>query len=422
MEEALPEFTFLDLLLVLARRKHFILAFTAICAVLAGAVSLVLPKEYTATVTILPPQQNSSLSGTLAMQLAGLSSMSGLAGGGLGLKNLNDMYVAMLKSRSVEDAVIQQYGLMQEYDKKYRVDARKALERHTEIEGSSKDGLIRLSFENPNPSRAAAIANGYVDEFRTLSQHLAISEASQRRLVFQQQLDKTNKDLANAEEALKETELSTGMVQIDSQARAMIESAARLRAQVAAKQVQIEAMRTYAAPDNPALAQAEGELDGLRSQFAKLVGSSGNSANDLFLPKGEIPQAALEYVRKLRDVKYYEAIFDILARQLELAKLDEAKEGAFIQVVDGAVPPERKSFPKRLLITSAAAAGGLSLAIIIVLLQTGLNRMRIDPVKSEKLFLLKQALRRRAKQAPYREGAYRGRVAKRNETGDSRGE
>jgi hypothetical protein len=101
----------------------------------------------------------------------------------------------------------------------------------------------------------------------------------------------------------------------------------------------------------------------------------------------------------LRDVKYYEAIFDILARQLELAKLDEAKEGAFIQVVDAASPPERKSFPKRILITLAAAAGGFSLAIMIVLFQTGLNRLRSDPVKKEKLFLIHQALRRREGQS-----------------------
>ena len=117
-------------------------------------------------------------------------------------------------------------------------------------------------------------------------------------------------------------------------------------------------MHTYAAADNPALAEAQQELDGLRAQFAKLVGSHGSAEDDVFLPKGQIPEAGLEYIRKLRDVKYYEAIFDILARQLELAKLDEAKEGAFIQVVDAAAPPERKSFPKRILITLAAAARG----------------------------------------------------------------
>jgi tyrosine-protein kinase Etk/Wzc len=391
-----PDFTFLDLILVLLRRWRFILYFTAIATSLAAAISFVLPKEYTATVIILPPQQNSSLSSTLAMQLAGLGAMSGLTGSGLGLKSLNDMYVAMLKSRSVEDAVIEHFGLMQEYRKKYHVDARKTLERHAEIEGSTKDGLIRVSIENPDPQRAAQIANGYVEQFRILSQHLAITEASQRRVIFEQQLEKTKNDLSNAEESLKQTELTTGMVQLDSQARAMIEAAARLRAEVVAKEVQVESMRSYAGDENPALIAAQGELANLRQQFAQLVGSSGSASGDLFLPKGQVPQAGLDYVRKLRDVKYYEAIFDILARQLELAKLDEAKEGAFIQVVEAAVPPEKKSFPKRLWITLGAMAVGLTVGTLFVLFEAGLVRMRKDPAKREKLDEIRQVVGRTA--------------------------
>src|ERR1700733_1982794 len=229
LSETGSDFTLLDLILVILRRWKFIFYFTAITTLLTAAVSFVLPREYTATVIILPPQQNSSLSSTLAMQLAGRGAMSGLTSGGLGLKSLNDMYVAMLKSRSIEDAVIEHYGLMQEYRKRYYVDARKTFERHAEIEGSTKDGLIRVSIENSDPQRAAQIANGYVEQFRKLSQHLAITEASQRRVIFEQQLEKTKNDLSNAEESLKQTELTTGMVQLDSQARAMIEAAARLR-------------------------------------------------------------------------------------------------------------------------------------------------------------------------------------------------
>jgi tyrosine-protein kinase Etk/Wzc len=388
-------FTLLDFVLVLARRRRFILSFAAVVTVLAGAVSFVLPKEYTATVIILPPQQNSSLGSTLAMQLAGLGSMSELAGAGLGLKSLNDMYVTMLKSRSVEDAVIQHYGLMQEYHKKYYVDARRVLEKHSEINGSTKDGLIRVSIENPNPVRAAEIANGYVEQFRTLSQHLAVTEASRRRIIFEQQLEKTKNDLSNAEEALKQTELTTGMVELDSQARAMIEAAARLRAEVVAKEVEVESMRSYAGDQNPDLVAAQDELNHLRQQFTQLVGSNGNGSGDLFLPKGQVPQAGLEYIRKLRDVKYYEAIFDILARQLELAKLDEAKEGGFIQIVEAATPPERKSFPKRLLITLGAAAVGLSGGVLAVLFEAAFLRMRNDPANREKLELIAETVGRR---------------------------
>jgi tyrosine-protein kinase Etk/Wzc len=383
--------TFLGVLVVLARRKKMILWMTVGFAALACIVSFIIPPEYTATIVILPPQQSSSLSSILG-DFGGLSSLAGLASSALGGKNLQDMYVSMLKSESVEDSVIQKYGLMQEYHKKYFYDARKRLEWHTTIDGSKKDGLIRLSFEDHNPARAAEIANGYIEILRGLSQHLAITEAAQRRVIFEQQLEKAKDDLANSEEALKQTELSTGFVQIDSQARALIESAARLRAQVVAKEVQIQAMQAYAGEGNPDLQEQEQELAGLRSQFNSLVGSEGNSPDDLFLSKGNVPEAALEYARKLRDVKYNEAIFEVLARQLEIAKIDEAKEGGFLQIVNPAITPERRSFPKRTWFTLGFAAFGLSFSMMLALLQVRVARMRANPIDAAQLEQLKEAV------------------------------
>ena len=182
------------------------------------------------------------------------------------------------------------------------------------------------------------------------------------------------------------------MGQVDGQARAMIDSAARLRAQIVAKEVQIEAMRSYAGDENPALTQAQTELEGLRAQFSNMVGSKGGSADDVFIPKGKVPQAGLEYVRRLRDVKYYEAIFEILAKQLELAKLDEAREGAFIQVVDPAMAPEKKSYPNRGLLAIGGLATGFTFGIMFALLQGGLVRMQHNPVMKDKLELLKRSL------------------------------
>jgi tyrosine-protein kinase Etk/Wzc len=387
------DLTFLDVLLIVTQRKKLVGLVTAICIGVALILAFALPQSYTATVIILPPQGNASMSSMLASQLAGVgSAVSGMAGSMLGMKNVNDMYVSMLKSRTVEDAVIQRYGLQSEYRKTYLGDTRKALEHHTKIDGSTKDGLIRLNFSDRNPNRAAEVANGYIEQFRNLSQNLAITEASQRRVIFENQLQKTKVDLENADEALKRTQLATGMVQVDGQARAMIDSAARLRAQIVAKEVQIEAMRSYAGDENPNLTQAQTELDGLRAQFNKLVGSNGGSADDVFLPKGQVPQAGLEYVRKLRDVKYYEAIFDVLAKQLEIAKLDEAREGAFIQVVDPAIPPEQKSFPKRGLFVLAGVGLGFTCGIMLALLQGGLVRMQHNPVTKDKLDLLRRSL------------------------------
>jgi uncharacterized protein involved in exopolysaccharide biosynthesis len=379
----------LDLLIVIVERKRIVLWITAISILIAIVISLLLPKKYMATVTLLPPQEGTSMSAALATQLGNLGGMAAV--GGLGLKNPNDRYVAMLQSRTVEDAMVLHFGLMQAYRVRYLSDARKDFESNVTVDGSGKDGLIHISVEDRDPRRSAELANGYVDQFRVLSQHLAITEASQRRLFFEQELEQTKNNLASAEEALKQTELSTGVIQPDSQERALIESAATLRAQVAAKEVQIQGMQTYATGENSQLIQAQRELESMRAQLAKLGGGDDTGAG-LIVPKGRVPEAGMEYIRKLRDVKYYETIFDILARQFEVAKLDEAKEGALIQVVDPAVPPERRTSPRRALIVMGATASGLILGIIIALLQAGLQRLKEDPDATVKLGSLKRAL------------------------------
>jgi uncharacterized protein involved in exopolysaccharide biosynthesis len=386
------EISLLDLLIVLAGRKRVILWVTAVFAILAIVISLLLPQRYTATVTLLTPQQNSSMGAALASQLGSMGGMAALAGGSLGLKSPNDQFVGMLKSRTVEDAMVQKFGLMQEYHMKYFSDARKAFEKHVTVDGSGKDALIHISVDDRDPRRAADLANGYIDQFRILSQHLAITEASQRRLFFEQELEQAKNNLANAEEALKLTEQTTGVIQLDSQARALIESAASLRAQITAREVQIQGMQTYATGENAQLVQAQRELEGLRAQLAKLGGSEDSTGGELIVPKGRVPEAGLEYVRKLRDVKYNETIFDILARQFELAKLDEAKQGALIQVVDPAIPPDRRSFPKRALIVIGATFAGFLIGVFCALFQAGFQRLNADPETTAKLRLLRRAL------------------------------
>jgi uncharacterized protein involved in exopolysaccharide biosynthesis len=389
------DISLLDLLMVVAMRKWIVVWTTVVFALLSIAVAMLLPKSFTATVTLLPPQQNSSLSATLAAQLSnmgGSSGMAALAGSTLGLKNPNDQFVGMFKSRTVEDAMVQRFNLMQEYHSQHLSSARKNFENHVDIITNSKDGLIHITVSDSDPNRAAQLANGYIDEFRSLSQHLAITEASQRRLFFEQELEQAKNKLADAEEAMKQTEQSTGMIQIDSQSRALIEAAASLRAQITAREVQIQGMQTYATGENAQLLQEQRELDGLRAQLAKLGGSEDNGSGGFILPKGRVPEVDLEYVRKLRDVKYRETIFEILARQYEAAKLDEARQGALVQVVDAAVPPELRSFPKRGLIVIAATAAGFVFGIFLTLIMAYFQRVKSDPEASAKLHLLRKML------------------------------
>lgn len=388
------DISLLEVLVILVERRRLILWITGACALISVIVSFILPRKYTATVTLLPPKQDSSIAAILGAQLSSLTGAADLAGSGLGIKNPNDIYVAMLKSRTVEDAMVSQFGLMREYRDKYLSDARKDFENNVTVDGGGMDGLIRISVEARNPQRAAELANGCVDQFRVLSQHLAITEASQRRVFFEQELEQAKNNLVEAEEGLKKTEEKTGLIQIDSQAKALIELATSLREQIAMKEVQVEGMASYATAKNPQLAQAQRELNGMRAQLAKLGGSEQSTADSLIVPKGRVPAASLEYVRRYREVKYDEKIFEILARQFEMAKLDEAKQGALVQVVDAATAPSRRTSPKRAVIVVGATVLGFLFAFFLALMLATLERMRKDPESKQRFAPLRQALAR----------------------------
>ena len=388
-----------DVLLRLVRHKRFLTGFVLGSAVLATLVSFLLPVRYEAKIVLMPPQQNSSLSSALLGQLGGLSSLASLSGGSLGIKNPSDMYVALLTSRTVKDAMIVRFGMMSEYGSKRMSDARDKFDSRTTAIASAKDGLIRITVEDGDPKRAADLANGYVEEFRKLSASLAITEAARRRLFFDQQLRQAKEDLAQSEEAFKHTQQSTGVLQIDSQARSLIESAAVLRGQVVAKEVQIQGMRSFAAEDNPNLVLAKEELAALQSQLRRLAGSQPDDGSDLMLSKGRASQAGLEYLRRLRDVKYHETIFALLAKEFEIAKIDEAREGSMIQVVDPAVPPDRRSFPQRGFIVIGTTVLAAFLALLWIILCAVLTRTFEQPENRQRLESLKQLWRPKPGQA-----------------------
>jgi tyrosine-protein kinase Etk/Wzc len=389
--EPQEEISLLDLLVVIAEKRWKILKITFFTALIGVILSLLLPVRYTASTSILPPQQSSSAGSALMAQLGSLGSIASLAGGSLGLKNPNDLQVALLKSTTVEDAMLDRFHLMDLYHRKYRSDARNKLEKFVDIEDGAKDGLIRISVTDSDPRRAADIANGYVEEFKKFSATLAVTEASQRRLFFEQQLEQAKDNLAKAEEDLKITQQKTGLIQLDAQARSAIELVADLRAQIAAKQVEISAMRSFATGENPQLQIAEQQLAGLQSQEEKMGAVSGSGAS-AFVPKGSLQASGIEYIQKLRDVKYYETIFDLLARQYEVAKVDEARQGAMIQVVDRAIVPDRRSSPKRTLIVLGAIFLGLLLGIVWAFAVEGLVRISKNPAERSQLEALKKLI------------------------------
>ncbi len=380
----------LEVLLVLSHRRKSIVAVTLAAAALAGLISLFLPNLYTTTTTILPPEQSQSAATALVGQI-GL--LSGLSGADLGLKNPSDVFIAMLKSRTVQDAIINQFDLRKVYREKRYQDARKKLGERSDI-FTEKEGLISVSVTDSDPNRAAEMANAYVEQLRALNQNLAVSEAAQRRLFYEQKLASEREDMAHAELALKQAEEKSGLIQPDAQGRAMIEAIANARAQVGIKEVQLQAMRTYATANNPDLKRAEQELAGLRGQLARLERSTGDAANgNPEIPTQRLPQAELDYIRRARDLKYHEALYEFLNKQLEAARIDEAKEAVVVQVVDKAVPPEKRSAPHRLWIMLAATVVAFLLGCVWALTTEALRRKRQDPQERERLDLLWQSLK-----------------------------
>jgi len=384
------ELDFIALLLVLVRKKNRILQVTLAAMIVGAIVALILPKTFTATATILVPQRNQSVLGAILGQVGVIS---GIGETDLGLTNPSDLFVAMLRSRTVEDDLINRFNLRQVYQVQRYQDARRKLENRSEINGE-REGLISIAVSDRDPKRAAELANGYVKELSSLNQDLALSEASQRRRFYQQRRDQESGDLLQAEMAMKQVQEKTGLIQLDAQNRAIIEALATARAHAAASEVQLRAMRTYATANNPDVKRAEQELEGFRSQITKLEQDSGETGNgNLQIPTRRLPQVQAEYISRARDLKYHEALYEFLGKQLEAARIDEARNAVLVQVVDKAVEPERKSGPHVLLIILLSAATMFVLSCLGLLIQEAWRRRQLDPDEAARINLLRNSLR-----------------------------
>lgn len=372
------EATILDVALVLAKRKLLTIGFPVAVGVLTAGVTLLMPNVYIGTTKILPPQQTQSTSAVIAQ----LGSLAGLAGGGsvAGLKSPNDLYVGMLRSRSVADALIARFDLATVYAKKFPSDVRRKLEQDTSII-AGRDGIIAIHVESTDPKRTADLANAYVEELFKLTKVLAVTEASQRRLFFEQQMEEAKENLLRAQIAAQRAMDRGGLVVVEGQSRALLEMTARLRAQITLKDIQIGAMRSYAAANNPELKRHEQELDVMRRELNRIENGEGKSPGN----KTPINTGAIDNFGLLRDMKYYEATYELLAKQFEIAKIDEAKDSAVIQILDKAVEPDQKSKPRRGLIVVLAVLIAALAGIVFALLLEALERVRQDPEQSEVL-------------------------------------
>ncbi len=378
------EFNLIDLAIAMGEEKKTLFAVPAITTSLALVLSLLMTPMFTAKTIMMPPQQQQS---GAASALAGLGGLAGLAGAAVGLKSPDEMYVAFMQSDSLQNAVINRLNLQERYEAKTLTDTRGLLKSNVRISSDKKTGLISIEADDKDPSFAALLANVQVEELRNLLGRLAVTDAQQRRVFFEEQISKVQAELATAEQSFRLAKEKSGMQITAVLAESGVRASAELRGQIASREVQLQAMSRFATDQNPEMQRMNSELFAMRGQLIKLEkgqagGTGGGDADARPLNQ---QQAVIYY----RDIKVREAMLEVLTRQYELARVDEAKEGPLLQQVDVAIAPERKSKPKRAAIVMIAFFIGVLLAVLISCVRWGVRKGRL-PYEHE-LFLLKQA-------------------------------
>jgi uncharacterized protein involved in exopolysaccharide biosynthesis len=368
------EVSLLDILQVVADNLRLLVLGPMVAGLLAVGYSFTIIPTFTATTKFMPPQQQQSAA---ASMLQSLGALGGFAGAATGLKNPADQYVAFLKSRSVQDALVDRFRLLDRYESKFREDARKTLDGNLQI-ASGKDGLITIDASDKDPAFAAQLADAHVEELGKLMSRLAVTEAQQRRLFFEKQLTNAKDNLVKAELALKASGVNSSALKASPSAA--VEGMAKLKAAITVQEIKLASMRGYLTESAPDYKQAQTELTAMRAQMARAekeepAPNSGDS----------------DYIARFRDFKYHETLFELFAKQYEIARIDESRDGAVIQVLDPAQPPERKSKPKKAqmaMITTLAVGFALLLFVFIRQALCGASQ---TPESAEKLNRLRQA-------------------------------
>jgi uncharacterized protein involved in exopolysaccharide biosynthesis len=363
--------TLVDVSLPLLAAWRLLIAVPVLCAAIGFGATYLVDSTFTAQTTLLPPEKPQNAT---AAAMQSLGALAALAGAGSS-KTPTDQFAALLQSATVRDRLIDRFKLLEVYDEDYKVDARRELDKRVRISIGKRDGLLTIEVDDKDPQRAAALANQHVDELRHLTSVLAVTEAQQRRSFFEQQLKNTRHELTRAQQALQGSGFSQGALK--SEPRVAAEGYARLRAEVTAAHVRLQTLSGTLSDGAAEVQQQRAQLGALQAQLALLEQSSGAVGAD--------------YVGKFREFKYQEALFEMMARQFELARVDESREGALIQVVDVAVPPEKRSKPRRGIIAAASGLGAAILLLLFVYLRDSWVRTLADPASAAALARLRRA-------------------------------
>ncbi|CAB5084748.1 Tyrosine-protein kinase (EC [Olavius algarvensis associated proteobacterium Delta 3] len=383
------EINFLDLLVVFLNRKRLIIMFTMGAALLSLIISLLLPNMFIATARVLPPRPPKT----------GLFSAITQATGAIGglLRNMEDsttseLYVGILKSRSVADALIEKFGLKELYNMKYMTHVYKNLEKNSDFKISRDDGIISISVMDRDPRRAAEMANYYVEMLDKKNQKVNTSEGQRKREFLDKRLEKVKKDLIDAENALREFQEKYKLFSIEEQAKVAIEGAARIKSEIIITQTELEVLKQFGTVRQNEAIMLKAKIDELQDQLEGIeVGSAKNNIDtqkeneknsNFYIPFKEIPELGLQLTRLMREAKIQEKVFEIITTEYEMAKIEEAKDVNTIQMLDNAVPPDKKSAPRRLTIVFLSTVSALLISVSYVFFIEFLNKIRkSDPAK-----------------------------------------
>ena len=388
-----------DLILILAKRMKSILKITFAITLATVLVSLIMPKKYEGTAKVFPsgPQSNNMMS-MLANQVSSVMGSTGL--GNLRTSSAQtaspDLFAEMLGSRTIADALIDRFQLKEFFNVETNEEARAKLARMVDIKSDFKIGIVTIRVEDTDAKRAANLANAFVEELQKLNRNFSSNDATRRRILYEEQLREAHRSLSMAEEKLKQFGQSTGAIKIDSQAAAVFDGIAFLRAQIAAREIRLKVLMTYATPQNREVKQAEQEIAGMKEQLKKLEAGGNEDYGNTNINTDKVPELSTEYWRRMREFKFAEILFGIVKNQYESAKQDEIDNGTVVQVIDYAVVAQRKCKPKRALMAVAALLVGFHLAVFWAFFAEYRSRLRQDAMYSEKLSKLDEYL------APFR--------------------
>lgn len=346
---------------VITKNRLIVFRITVLSALVSIVVSLLLPKIYYSTARILPPQQENGIFSLMLGQMGG--GVANLASDILGSGSTSDLYASILKSEAIKDRVIDRFKLIEVYKKSYRLDTYKTLDETVSVDVGKKDGIISITVEDKDPKRAAAIANAYVEELGALTRGLNTTGASQQRKFLEERLIKAKADLASTEDALKNFQSKNKAIDITEQAKGSIQEIADITGRLALEEVKLSTLQQQFTDASHEVVTQKKVIATLRSQLARKEGQEPQGV----LPSiGSVPAIGEQYVRLMREFKIQEALVELLTKQFELMRYNEANTISTVQVIQKATVPDKKTKPKRSLLVMASTITGALFSIVYV--------------------------------------------------------